>query len=60
MVLAGTQDGERLIRRIDFKNLIAVQPQHANVQRTRRKFDLRRSIVEVEERHSSLTIQANR
>ena len=58
-VLAGAQNGKRLVRRVHFKNFVAVKPLHANAERSFRELDLHGTIVQVEERKASVAVQAD-
>ena len=55
-VLAGTQDGKRLIGRIHFKYLVAAEPLHADIESSFRELDLNGAVVQVEEGKASAAV----
>ena len=58
-VATGAQDSKRLIGGIHFKDFIAVESPHANIDRSFRELDLNGTVVQVEERKTSAVIQAD-
>ncbi len=58
-IVTGLGDRERLVRRIDLKVIVLAQPAHRDVDRARRKLDLNRIVVEVQEGEASIGCQAD-
>ena len=59
-VTAGPQDGKCLVGCIHLKNLVAIEPPHADIDCSFREFDLSGAVVQVEEGKASAAVQANR
>ena len=51
-VLAGAQDGKRLIGCIHLKGFAATEPLHAEIQRPYRKLDLNGPVIQVKKREA--------
>ena len=58
-ITSGLVNGERQIRRVDLKGFVTIQPAHANIDGAGAQLNLRRAVVEVEERDAGIFRQAN-
>ena len=54
---ARLEDGERLIGRVDLKDIVAAQMSNADADRSRTKLDLRGAIVEVKKGNTGIAVQ---
>src|SRR5260370_36232727 len=59
LVAAGTKHRESKIGRIDFESFVVFEPPHTHVKSAFGDADLRRTVVEIQERKASLAAKAN-
>src|SRR5260370_4629093 len=60
LVAAGTKHRESNIGRIDFESFVIFEPPHTHVKSAFGDADLRRTVVEIQERKASVAGKANR
>src|SRR5690349_16554765 len=59
-IATGLQDGERLIGRVHFKDLLATEPLHTNVESSLRELKLNCAVIQIEEGEACAAIQPDR